>query len=298
MKIINLIAFSICITVFSFGQTIENEKLIELGKAYKDFIFRNEPPKDFVKNLQTNTSENLKFATNFIAQTITTNNDLLEHQFLALPDSQSLKFIYIIRSINYNIRKEDRIDNTKLIDSLKNKDILRNELVDGYYDILFTSVGNKNQPFDFSKVDFKLKDYNLSNDTEKGIFFLQCMHYCGRTIWGYMNVVKPANTGKAFAHIKKFPKFNGLKYYQFTDLNFPDFEMLLEEGKGMQSYKSYYIDKYYDLLLSHLICLNKEGAKEKEINDLLLGSILRDRNLYKYTKNKETLENIFKVQKR
>ena len=292
-----LTILAICFIVFSYGQTKENDKLIELGKAYKDFMFRNEPPKDFIRELQTNVSENLKLATNFIAQTITTNNELLKQSFLSLPDNQTLKFIHIIRSINYNIRQENPIDNNKLIDSLKTTDIPKNELVDGYYSILFVSVGNKNIPFDFSKVDFKLKDYNLSNDIEKGIFFLECMDYCGKTIWGYMNVVKPPNTVKAYDNVKKFPRFNGLKYYQFTDLNFPDFEILIVKDKGKQSYKNYYIDKFYNLLLSHLICLNKQDAKEKDINDLLLGSILKDRVFYKYTKNKEILESIFKEQK-
>ena len=297
MNKIVLTLLAICFTFFSFGQTNENNKLIELGKAYKDFMFRNEPPKDFVKDIQTNITDNLKLATNFIAQVITTDNELLTQSYLSLPDNQTLKFIYIIRSINYNIRQENPIDNNKLIDSLKTTDIPKNELVDGYYSILFASVGNKIKPFDFSKVDFKFKDYNLTNDTEKGIFFLECMDYCGKTIWGYMNVVKPPNTEKAKDNIKKFPKFNGLKYYQFTDLNFPDFEMLIVKDKGKQSYKSYYIDKFYDLLLSDMTCLYKQDKNDKDINDLLLGSILKDRIFYKYTKNKETLESIFKEQK-
>ena len=297
MNKITLTILGICLTTFSFGQTTENDKLIELGKAYKDFMFRNEPPKDFAKDLQTNTPENLKGASNFIAQTITTDNELLRQTYLSLPDNQSLKLIYIIRAVNYNIRQENQIDNNKLIDSLKTVDIPKNELVDVYYSMLFASAANKIKPFNFSKIDFNLKDYNLTSDTEKGIFFLQCMDYCGKTIWGYINIVKPANTSKAYDNIKKFPKFNGLKYYQYTDLNFPDFEMSIVKDKGKQSYKGYYIDKYYDLLLSHLICLNKEGAKEKDINDLLLGSILKDSNLYKYTKHKEILENIFKKQK-
>lgn len=297
MNKIKLTLLGICLSTFIFGQTAENNKLIELGKAYKDFIFRNEPPKHFVKELEANIPENLKIVTDFIGQTITTDNDLLKKKYLTLPDNQSLKYIYIVRSVNHNIREENQIDNNKLIDSLKTAVIPKNELVNGYYSMLFTSVGNKIKPFDFSGVDFKLKDYNLTNETEKGIFFLQCMDYCGKTIWGYMNVVKPANTDKSYCNIKKFPKFNGLKYYQFTDLNFPDFEMSIIKDKGKQSYKGYYIDKYYDLLLSHLICLNKEGAKEEEINDLLLDSLLKANNLYKYTKHKETLENIFKEQK-
>ena len=297
MNKITLTLLGLCLTVFCFGQTSENEKLIELGKAYKNFMFRNEPPKEFVKNLQINSSGNIKMTIDFISQTITTDNELLKQQYLTLPDNQTLKDIYIVHSISQNIRQENQIDNNKLIDSLKTADIPKNELVVCYYSILFAAVGNKIQPFNFSKVDFKLNDYNLSNDTEKGIFYLECMEYCGKTIWGYMNIAKPVNTEKAYNNIKRFPKFNGLKYYQFTDLNFPDFEMLIVQNKSKQSFKGYYINKLYDVLLSHLICLNKEGANEKDFNDLLLGSVLKDNNLYKYSKRKEALESIFKVQK-
>ena len=297
MNKITLTLFGLCLTAFCFGQTSENEKLIELGKAYKNFMFRNEPPKEFVKNLQINSSGNIKMTIDFITQTITTDNELLKQQYLTLPDNQTLKDIYIVHSISQNIRHENQIDNNKLIDSLKTAYIPKNELVVSYYSILFAAVGNKIQPFNFSKVDFKLNDYNLSNDTEKGIFYLECMEYCGKTIWGYMNIAKPVNTEKAYNNIKRFPKFKGLKYFQFTDLNFPDFEMPIVQDKGKQSFKGYYINKLYDILLSHLICLNKEGANEKDFNDLLLGSILKDNNLYKYSKRKEALESIFKVQK-
>jgi hypothetical protein len=73
--------------------------------------------------------------------------------------------------------------------------------------------------------------------------------------------------------------------------------MNIIKDKGKQSYKSYYLDKYFETLIFHLICLNKEGGSEKEKNDLLLGSILKERNLYKYTKYKDTLEDMFKEQK-
>jgi hypothetical protein len=73
--------------------------------------------------------------------------------------------------------------------------------------------------------------------------------------------------------------------------------MKIEADKGKESYKSYYLNKYYETLLYNLLCLNKENGSEKTINDLLLGSILKDRNLYKYTKYENVLENIFKEQK-
>ena len=162
--------------------------------------------------------------------------------------------------------------------------------------MLFVAAGNKNQPFDFSGTDLKLKDYNLKDDTEKGILVLNAINICNKTVWGYMNIAKPANTKKAFEYIKKFPKINGRPYYQYTEFYFPDFETNIIEGKGLQSYKSYYLNKFYETLLFHLVCLNKEGATEKEKQDLLLGSILKENKLYKYTEYQKTLESIFKEQ--
>ena len=298
MSRITLTFLGLCLTVLTFGQTNNNEKLIELGKTYKDFMFRNEPTKEVFMEIKKNVPENLKTATDFIVQTITTKNKLLTPQFLSRPDDRTLKQIYIIRAINHNLREENQVDNNYLIDSLATKDIPVYELVDCYYGMLFTAVGNKNQPFNFSKVDFKMKDYKLRDDTEKGIFFLRCMNLCGTSIWGYMNVAKPMNTQKALEFIKKFPKFNGRPYYQYNDFYFKDFEMLIVKDKGIQSYKSYYLDKYFETLLYHLICLNKENGTEKDKNDLLLGSILKEKKLYDYSKHKETLESLFEERKR
>ena len=300
MRYITLTILGLCLTTLSWGQSNNNQKLIELGKAYKDFMFRNEPPKDFVKDLKSNLPEDLKVATDFIVQTITTNNKLLTQKFLERPTNQVLKQIYIIRAIGNNLREENSIDNKYLVDSLISQDIPVYELVDCYYGMLFTANGNKNQPFDFSKIDFKIKNYNFKDDTEKGIFFLRCMRDCGTAIWGYINIAKPMNTKKALEFIEKFPKFNGQPYYQYTDFYFPDFEMVVVKDKGLQSYKSYYINKYYETLLSHLLCLNKENRTEKEKNDLILGSILRVKNLYKYNsdKQRELLESLFTEIKR
>lgn len=260
-------------------------------------MFRVEPPNGFAQKQVDTAPANLKGATNFIAQTISAGNKLLEKEYLTLPDEKTLKFIYAIRQTNYNLRKENATDNNLLLDSLSAAPTPRNSLIACYYGVLFGAVGNKNQPFNFSKSDFKPNEYGLLNDTEKGIFFLECMQLCGTTIWGYMNIVKPPNTEKAYGYIRKFPKFNGLKYFQYNDLNFPDFQLIITQKEGMQSFKSYYIDKYYELLFNHLICLRKEEAKEKEVNDLMLGSILKDRTLYKYSKHKEILERMFEEQK-
>jgi hypothetical protein len=290
-----LTAVVVCFTLLSFGQDAPNDKLTDLAQAWSSFMFRNNPPKGFAKDLKSGMPENLQLIADFVGQTITPDNDLLKDKYLTLPDAASLKNLFIIRAVSNNAREEYKIDNNKLIDSLKAADISKNELVSNYYEVLFIAIGNKNKPFNMSRVNFNLNNYNLSNETEKGIFFLECMTLCGTTIWGYMNVVKPPNTATAYDYIKKYPKFNSLNYYQFTNLYFPDFETEINDKR--ESYKAFYLDKYYELLLNHLTVLQEEGAKEETINDLILGSILKDRALYKYSKKKDRLEKILKVHK-
>lgn len=296
MRILIVALLGICISIPALAQT-NGQRLIGLGKVYNDFMFRNNPTKELLRSLRSNVPDNFKTATSFIIQTLTRDNKLLTKDYLSRPDDETLMQIYVVRAINHNIMAEDPIDENRLVDSLQTTKIPVYELIDNYYEMLFTGVGNKNQPFNLSKVDLKINDYNLKDDTEKGIVFLKCMALCGSTIWGYMNIPKPPNTKKAFEYIKLFPRVNGLPYYQFNDFQFSDFEMVIVNDKGLQSYKSYYLDKFYETLLFHLICLNMEGGSEKEKNDLLLGSILKQRNLYKYTRHKETLERIFKEQK-
>jgi hypothetical protein len=297
MKRSAITLLALCITFLATGQKTENQKLIELGKAYKNFMFSNEPTKDELNKIKSDVPERLKTSAAFIVQTITTKNKLLTAAYLSRPDDNVLKQIYIIAAINANLRTENQIDNNKLIDSLSGSQISAYELLDNYYDMLFIAMGNKNKPFNLSNTDLKPDEYGLKDDTEKGIMVLKAIASCGTEIWGYMNIVKPANTRKAYENIKKFPKINGRPYYQYMDFYFPDFEMKITEELDKQSYKGYYLNKFYEVLLSHLICLSKEGATEKEELDLKLGSILKENKLYKYTKYKETLEHIFELQK-
>ncbi|MFN0203770.1 MAG: hypothetical protein ACKVTZ_19740 [Bacteroidia bacterium] len=241
-----------------FGQSTENSALLKLGKAYEEYMFRSTPEKKYLKSFVEEYPSSLQQEAKFIKQTISSDNKLLEKEFLSIPDQAVLKNLFIVSEIHAILVEESKIIPNELIDSLKQIEIPRYELVDNYYYMLFTGVGNKNQPYNFNKNDFNLADYGLKDEVEKGIFFLKCMDLCGRNIWGFMNIVNPPNTSKALSYIKKYPTFNGKPYYQFTDLYFKDFEMIIIKENGIQSYKSYYLDKYYETLLSHLICLDKD----------------------------------------
>ena len=281
-----------CVTLCLHSQD-SHQSTVFLAKTYSNFMFRNQPTKEVYKELKSLTDTELKTTVDFITQAITTKNKMLSKKYLTRPDDRTLKQIYIVRAVSHNLDEKNPVDNDWLIDSLSRADIPAYELVDNYYEMLFMAVGNKNQPFNLAKTDLKLNDYRLRDDTERGIVFLKCMRFCGSTIWGYINIAKPMNTAKAYEQIKRFPKVNGQPYYQYNDFAFNDFEMVILKDHGKESYKGYYLNKYYETLLYHLLCLRKEGASEKEIDDLMLGSILRKRSLYDYTQYKETLEELF-----
>lgn len=289
MRKIVLTTILLSLGQISWGQV--NDGLIELGKSYRQFMFRNNPPDKVLGSLDKYDNTELAFVADFIQETIRQSSNILSDKFLNRPTDKDLKQIYIVRQINLNVRKENPIDNNELIETLNKKDITTQELVDNYYSMVFAAYGNKVDPYDLSKTDFQLNNYGLKDDTEKGIFFLESMRLNGLLIFGYMNIVKPPNYSKALEYINKYPKYNSSPYYQFIDLNFPDFKINIESETKQQSYKEYYIDKYYETLLSHLDCLREAGEKEK-IYDLVLGSLLKEEIYYKYSKKEKDIKKL------
>jgi hypothetical protein len=275
-----------------------NNDLIELAKIYRNFMFRNAATETAFEQLDKISASELSTTTKFVRETITSANQLTTKEFLTLPDESALKYIYIVKKVNWNLREEAPRNNNELIAELTDKAVSRYELIDSYYGMLFSAVGNKNQPFDLSALNFKTNNYGLKDDTEKGIFFLKAMDLCGTSIWGYMNIVNPPNYKKAMSYIKLFPTFNDQPYYQYLDFGFEDFEMQILKDKPAESYKGYYLNKYYDTLLAHLGCLSQKKKQEKERYDLLLGSILKEERYYKYSKKKTVLDGLFSEVKR
>lgn len=275
-----------------------NSEMIDLAKIYRNFLFRNTPNESTYKHLESFQSPELQIPIDFIRETITTANALATEKYLMVPDSADLMYIYIIRQITLNLSEEPARDNFQIISELKAHPPSRYNLIDNYYEMLFMGIGNKNQPFDLSKVNFELFKYGFTDDTEKAIFFFQAMNLCGTSIWGYMNIVKPPNYKKAMEYIEKFPEFNGQPYYQYKDFSFPDFEMEILKDQGKESYKAYYIDKFYDTLLSHLECLSQKKKNNDERLNLILGSILLEDQYYIYSSHTKDLESLFRTVKR
>lgn len=293
LTILLLLAFSIQST---FANDLDNE-IIELGKIYRNFVFRNNPTDLTFKKLDEINSSELLTTKVFIKECISPNNKLTSEKFLKIPDEQTLLNLYLIMKVNANVREKEPKDNTELLSEWREKNVQRYELIENYYSMVFSGIGNKNQPFDLSNVDFIIENYNLKDETEKGIFFLTAMNLCYYQIWGYMNVVKPPNYKKALASIEKYPKFNGQEYYEYKYFGFPDFEMQIEKDNGKESYKHYFINRFYKTLIYHHQCLNQKRRTRKDAEKLALSSILKEKNYYEYSKNQDYLNGLFRTMK-
>lgn len=81
MKRLILIISEICLTTLIPGQSSESIKLIELGKAYKEYWSGNEPTEKVSETITQNIPADLMEATEFIIQAITPDNNLLKKNF-------------------------------------------------------------------------------------------------------------------------------------------------------------------------------------------------------------------------
>ena len=268
-------------------------QLIELAKIYHGFSFVNTPTNSTKDRLAAIDITGLKPSAEFIGESIKSNNNIITDKYLVKPDLATLKYIFIIRNINWNLFESDPVDNYALIDSLTKTDLNKYELLSCYYDMMFMSVGNKNRPFDMSKVNFDMSKLGFEDETEKGIFFLKSIEAFGTFIWGYMNIPKPPNYKAAMDIIDKYPTYNEQPYYQFSELSFKDFDIVIEKDKPKQSFKKYHINKFLNTLLHHSICLGEKKKGKDEQQKIMLGSIMSNEFYYKYSDTPEIFRSIF-----
>jgi hypothetical protein len=274
-----------------YSKIIETD-IVTLSKIYNQFHAFSDLTDDAITVLESYKGTDLETVSIFIKELCTKNNEILSKKYLIRPDSISLRYFHIIVLVNYNMFKSKAIDNNELAKKLLIEEFDVNESIRFYYSSLFNSIVNKNKNFDYSKVNIKLDSINLIDDTQKGVFFLEFTQSLGFQAIAYIKYAQKPRYETAYNYFQLLPKINSLPYYKYSYFGFPDVKMLLNGKK--QSFKKYYLQNYFDLLLCHYDCLRKLNKNETEINDLLLGSILRDRNYYDYFKDKEILESIFK----
>jgi hypothetical protein len=278
-----ILSIFIGITSFnSLSQSSDNERIIELSNFYGKYLMGSSPDKKELNSFGSDYPDKFNFITEFAKETTKSNNLLLTDKFLTLPDTFSLRLVYIFDALYQNPHKKVKYKPEILVDSLLSADIEKIELIDEYYSTIFTSIGNKNRPFDLTNVDIDLNKYIQNDSIGQAILFLRCMETCGKFIKGYMSIADEKSLKAALKDLKKYPSFNGKPYYCFNA--FPKTDILLEmyNDRGKESYYNNLLGSYYLVLYSHLICISNLTTNQTDINNLWSQSILSNSEYYQY----------------
>lgn len=268
--------------MYSLSQKTESEIIIELSNFYGNYVMGSSPDKKELDSLGSDYPDKFNFITDFVKETTKSNNLLLSDKFLTLPDTFSLRLVLIFDALYQNPHKKIKYEPVILVDSLLSADIEKTELIDEYYSTIFTSIGNKNRPFDLTKVNFELNKFIPNDSLGQAILFLRCMETCGKFIKGYMRLGEEKNLKDAFKEIKKYPSFNGKPYYCFKAFPSSDFYLEFYNDRGKESYYKNLLGSYYFTLYSHLVCISRLTKDSEGYNNLWSQSILSDKNYYQY----------------
>lgn len=216
----------------------------------------------------------------FIEESTKKKNRIIEPEFLTRPDSSTLKIFHTIIMVNYNMYESDPMDNEKVVEKYLKKDISVYEQIQQYYGSLFVSVINKNRPFDYSNLNWNLTELGLKDDKEQAVFFLVFMDKLGSQISSFHRAMRGPNWDGIEKYVKLLPKINGKNYYEFDAFYFKDFKMTIY--KKNRFFKEYYMPKFYDILVAHILMMEQKEFDRTEITKFLLTSILSQKQYYEY----------------
>jgi len=228
----------------------------------------------------------------FIEESTKKKNRIIESEFLTRPDSSTLKIFHTIIMVNYNMYESDPMDNEKVVEKYLKKDISVYEQIQQYYGSLFVSVINKNRPFDYSDLNWDLSKLGLIDDKEQAVFFLVFMDKLGSQISSFHGAMRGPNWDGIEKYVKLLPKINGKNYYEFDAFYFKDFKMTIY--KKNRYFKDYYMPKFYDILVAHILMMEQKEFDRSEITKFLLTSILSQKQYYEYCNSMDVINGYLK----
>jgi hypothetical protein len=277
-----------------YSQTSDyKSELIKLAEIYKKYHVAK-PTNEVFTILDSIKLKELQGSKMFIKELIQDNNSITDSIYVSKPDSSTIRNLLLIRGLTWNMFNNDYFNEEEKeygLDSLMKEEIEYEEQFANYYSMMWTSILNKNRPFDMSTVDFNLNNYGFDKN-EKAIFFLESMETLGTMISGYF-YVDPPNVSKAMEFISKYPTFNSKQHYEFKELDFDDFDFTFSSKKPKGSYKSYLLNKYLNTILSHAICLSENPNSTEELQHIIQNSIMANKLNWNYSETPEVFKQIY-----
>jgi|GEM_PF-5811309 len=252
------------------------KQMYSLSKNLRKYQNKDET-KGFTKKISEINAPELAFAKSYVESAVLNKRFLLEKRFLEINNKEHLHHLSVIIELsNYILQfEEPEAMNTLKQLLYKKKSSIENQRI--YYGHLFAMVihplidyGIKNQRFFFD-------DISLTTPQERGTFFLVAMGKYHELVYRPLKVENPPLINVAKGWLFYFPTFENKPYFYFKDFGFEDFS--IREG----SFKSFYMEQYYELLLSHLFVLRETDAKQEKIDELMNNSILLKSEYYRFT---------------
>ena len=277
-------------SVSAFGQGLNDvQEVVALAKFYRtNHGISGSEDASLIAKYQGTKFEHVA---SFIQEAAKSNNRIIEREYLACPDSVTLKIFHTIIRVNFNMYEADPKENTDVAEAYLKKRVSRYEQIQEYYSSLFISVINKDRPFDYSKRNWDLDSLGFRDEKEKSVFFLVFIDELGSQLSSYLNASRGPNWNGIEEYAPLLPEINGKPYYQFDEFYFKDFKMNIY--KQDRYFKEYYLPLFYDVLVAHLLMLEQKKRLNTEINDLLLTSILSKKQYYSYCKRMDEIESHF-----
>lgn len=249
-------------------------KLVGIGEAYSKGVSLSET------DLQMYRSPKFDRVIDTLLVSGQRDGSILDAKYLKRPSDKDLIYWYVIREIHYNRNRESKkprpdLDVAKEILSTK---IDPRWLLDNYYYRIRGGIASYFNEADLSKLDLRFADLGLTDPTEKAIFFFNVMEAVGGG--RFMVLLATRNNKKILEFANRFPKFEGKKYYTFTDFSYPDFEWIGYEKR--ESYNQRHFETYYTTLYAHHKAETEIGEK-RLADSLVRESILSKPEYFKFT---------------
>ncbi len=267
-----------------------DKNLIELGKIYHTFKGDTTPSEEAYAKIKEIMSTELKPVASFVREVISPDNKLMSTEYLRLPDAEVLKQVFTIQQVNWNMMRAKPRANADVLVELSLKRIGHNDMVDAYYEMLFSSVITEYQALDLSTANLVLNNYNLRTDIEKAVFYFKVMDHCGKRLLMEASKTDPTDQAMALGQFAKFPQFNGLPYYQYTDFGFEPFKLKISPDRAEENYTLFYLNRFYDMLLWHAECLNSKKKYKEQREHLIKNSLLYNEQYFRFSSNRNMVE--------
>ena len=281
MKYILLLLPTLLFSLNSFAQIDLKEGIIDLADIYRKSHGVRDISEEQLQSLEKYNGTELEKVAHIVKEISQKNNKVTNLKYLHKPDSSTLKIFHTMIMVNYNSYEQSPQNNNKVVKKFLDKKISDYEQIMQYYNSLFTSVINKNRPFDYSETNWDLEELGLKNEKEKAIFFFVFIDKIGYQIALYHQAYKGANWNKIEQYVDLLPMINGKPYYFSSGFGFEDFKMTIY--KKEQGLKEYYLPLYYEVLDGHYSMLKTKGNKIKA-EELNISSILNDKKYVHYKK--------------